>query len=581
MLLRVMLIPLFPIPEPRYHDEFSFLLGADTLLHGRVSNPVHPMWVHFESMHILTCPFYMSAFPLGQAAVLAIGILLGHPWIGVLLSCGLMCGAMCWMLQGWMPPSWALLGALLAVMRFGVSGYWMNTYWGGALAATGGALVLGAMPRILRQPHWRHSIMMGIGFMVLANTRTFEGAIFCSLVLTATLLGLVRKKIFPARSVILPLALMALATVAGLLFYFALATGDSLQPPYVLYRKSLSVVPHFLFQGVRPEPRYNNRDLRHFFTGLEMHVFLAARQNLAGDIITKVASYWRFYVGPLLSIPLMAMLLVPRRSRARQLLLLGAMFSVALIPQVWHNSHYAAPATGLILLSIMVGMRMLRLRRPGLCLVRILPFACAAFVLVQIFAGNAIDDGTSTTTSGWRWPDYGGRERAGILRELQKMEGGQLVLVRYGPRHDAGNEWVYNRADIDGSKVVWARELNRDSNLRLFDYFKGRRVWLVEPDLAAPRLIPYEHAQERPMLFIPPGAPGIESLRSIEEVRSRMAVAASGKGSGLLTCDQWNFYYTQITGVFGPDPVKGCFEGGGRTQRVSFERYFNWMLDMR
>src|SRR5882672_3159985 len=122
---RAIVLPILPVPVPSIHDEFEYLLMGDTFAHFRLTNPTHPMWMHLETFHVLQQPTYMGIVPPMQGLLLGAGKLIGgHPFVGVWLSIGLMCGALCWMLQAWLPPSWALLGGALAVMRFGVFSYW-------------------------------------------------------------------------------------------------------------------------------------------------------------------------------------------------------------------------------------------------------------------------------------------------------------------------------------------------------------------------------------------------------------------------------------------------------------------------
>jgi len=173
--LRAAILPIEPIHQPFMTDEFSYLLMADTFSHGRLTNPTHAMWTHFETFHVNQNPTYCSMYYPIQGAFLALGkVLFGNAFWGVWLSCGLMCACFCWALQGWMPASWAFLGGCLAVVRLASFSYWANSYWGGSAAAIGGALLLGAIPRIARRPCIRYAVILGVGLAILGNSRPYE-----------------------------------------------------------------------------------------------------------------------------------------------------------------------------------------------------------------------------------------------------------------------------------------------------------------------------------------------------------------------------------------------------------------------
>jgi hypothetical protein len=360
---RVALLPWMLVPQPKVHDEFSYLLAADTFVHGRLANPPHPLWIFFDTYHVIQHPTYSSMYPPAQGMALAAGKLLGNPWIGVLLSSAAMCMAITWMLQGWVPAEGALLGGAMVLSRVGLFSYWMNSYWGGAVAATGAALIMGALPRIWDQQRPRDAIVLGVGAGILATSRPVEGFIFCVPVGSALLWGALKggssaRRIYMKR-ILIPLAAVLGCAVAFIAYYNWRVAGNPLIFPHLIEQRQYIRTALFLWQHDRPPIAYSNPQFDDFYHNFLPSLYHASWPAAEGQLEWKSTWFWQFFIGPALSIPFLTLPWLLKDRRNRLLLAQVALCSLGLWIIVYFNPHYAAPLMVTIVVLMMQGMRLL------------------------------------------------------------------------------------------------------------------------------------------------------------------------------------------------------------------------------
>jgi hypothetical protein len=509
LLIRLAILPFCPEPLPFCPDDFSFMLAADTFAHGRLTNPTPAMWVHFESIHITMHPTYMSMYFPGQGLLMAAGkVVLGDPWYALLICSALMCAAICWMLQAWLPPKWALLGSTIAMIRLGLFSYWTNTFHAaGSLAALGGALVLGAMPRLMKTQRIRYAFLMGLGMAILVLTRPYEGVLLCLPVTIVILRWLWKERkhhsaAMRVRIIAAPLVLVV-AAGAWMAYYDYRAFGSPFTPPYTVDRAQYAISPYYVWQKARPEPVYRYREMREFYYKGEMDYYTQIH-SLTGFLpytLSKIlAPTLLFFSGALLLFPLIMVRRVFLDRRVRFLVVAVLILAAGMAIEIYLLPHYLAVYTAAFYAIGVQMMRHLRQWKPehkpvGLALVRLTMTACVVLAVLRVFAVPLHFAPNEWPPSSWNFTWYGpqqfGGERARIESGLEQLPGGQLVIVHYSPKHNPFDEWVYNSADINDSKVVWAREMDVQDNLKLMHYYDGRKVWLAEPDAIPARISPY------------------------------------------------------------------------------------------
>jgi len=493
--LRVALLHRFPVPVPGIHDEFSYLLMGDTFAHGRLSNPPHPMWISLETFHVNWVPRYASMYPPAQGIVLAAGQLLGTPWIGVLLSAAAIAPSIYWMLLAFIPPRWALLGGAIVWLKFCVASYWINSYWGGAVAAIAGALLLGALARLLRnsESRVRNALLLALALAILANSRPYEGMLFslpAALYLLRYLFrGAPQKAATSSRwkTVLIPIIGVLALTAACMAYYNHQLTGHALLFPHSLNVRTYHSAPMLLFQPSKPPLQYRNQQFEDFYNEWEREEYDHTWESIKCLSWLKTVRLFSAYAwwGTLLAGP--GIYSVLRNPRLRLPWIMLALVTLGTFLTVWSNAHYAAPVTAIIVLFYLQSLRHLRLMRRkkwrwGAALAR------ASILLLFVETASAV---ARKQCDNFYWTCQGDVSRLAVQRKLEAIPGEHLVMVRYGEDHNIHDEWVFNGAEIDSAKVVWAREISEEQDARLFDYFRDRKVWLVTPDTDNTYLAPY------------------------------------------------------------------------------------------
>lgn len=485
---RVALMPLHGVPDPANPDEFVHLLNSEMYARGRLAEPVHPMAGYLETVNVLQRPAYAGHYPPGQGLVLAAGRLLGHPWIGVLISGAMAGGASFWFCSAVFPLPWAMVGSIFCSLRWLTFSYWLHSYYGGPLTAFGALLLAGAAIRWVRLPQSRFSVIGAIGWSCLWLVRPFESLSAIPAVILAVFL-LSRRAGATLRSSLrslLPGVLVIVATGIFTCIHDSRVTGNPFHLPYHEAQKQHGFPQNPLFLPLVKDPGIAQRNIRAVYLWQ-----LERREELTSwpaGLLHALRKPWLaglFFFGPV-----MAFLLICVNERAwaggrRLALWIGLVLLAPSLTYGFTMPHYSATLTPCAAYLITDALRRFS-RAPFGISVR--PGRWRLAVLVLTGMCSLMDLRWFRTRSHGPEDLAAYKQRTEIVERLEATPGNHLALVAYSPNHPHIQEWVYNSADIDASRIVWAQMPEERNAEPLLTYFRDRTAWVIDADAMPVRI---------------------------------------------------------------------------------------------
>jgi hypothetical protein len=484
------------IPAPVHVDEFSYLLGADTFAHGRLANPQHPLAKFFESPHILVRPTYASKYPPGQAMFLALGQrVFGSPFYGVLLGNALMIFTICLALFAWVPPRWALAVSCMFCLCLRPTMYWTDSYWGGSVAASGGALVLLGVGLYRKRQTAGAAAIFAIGALLLFWTRPYEGGVFTVAVLMVFGKELWRARRAGALSIALSLLLIGAAWTC---LDNKAVTGNAFRLPYFEYVRQYNYAPELWILPLRPLPAYTHPRLLAYWGpgGGEASTYLAYRPVWMAVARGAFLALANLTLWP----ALLLILLFPfgrKTELFRKMGFVAGIVFLALSLESFHFEHYSAPVWATIGVLIAAwAERAWTFRAWGIPVGKALVLLALSSPAIDSLANRvvAMKVDVFRPPQSMGPPDCGNRREA-LIKRLSALDRRQLVIVRYpSPGWKIFEEWVENDADIDHERVVFAHDFGAEENRDLLRYYPERTAWLLTFDTATAQ----EHIEPYP-----------------------------------------------------------------------------------